>query len=223
MITQPHREQAHAMTKRIILVDDHAVVRAGLIEIFQRRPGFTVVGEAANASEAMRLVSQLSPDLVVVDVSLEVGMNGIELLKHLRTQHASLPILVLSMHEEDIYAERALNAGASGYLVKRAPIEQYYEAIDKVLAGRVYASPAVMEGMLGRGSKANAGELGTLSDRELEVLELIGRGLGTREIATNLHLSVKTIETYRANLKAKLSLDSAPQLVRFAVQWVETR
>ncbi len=211
------------MTKRIILVDDHAVVRAGLIEIFQRRPGFTVVGEAANASEAMRLVSQLSPDLVVVDVSLEVGMNGIELLKHLRTQHASLPILVLSMHEEDIYAERALNAGASGYLVKRAPIEQYYEAIDKVLAGRVYASPAVMEGMLGRGSKANAGELGTLSDRELEVLELIGRGLGTRDIATNLHLSVKTIETYRANLKAKLSLDSAPQLVRFAVQWVETR
>lgn len=211
------------MSKRIILVDDHAVVRAGLIEIFQRRPGFTVVGEAANASEAMRLVSQLSPDLVVVDVSLEVGMNGIELLKHLRTQHASLPILVLSMHEEDIYAERALNAGASGYLVKRAPIEQYYDAIDKVLAGRVYASPAVMESMLGRGHKATAGELGTLSDRELEVLELIGRGLGTREIATNLHLSVKTIETYRANLKSKLSLDSAPQLVRFAVQWVETR
>ncbi len=220
---QPIRDQTSTLSKRIILVDDHAVVRAGLIEIFQRRPGFTVVGEAANASEAMRLVSQLSPDLVVVDVSLEVGMNGIELLKHLRTQHASLPILVLSMHEEDIYAERALNAGASGYLVKRAPIEQYYEAIDKVLGGRVYASAAVMEGMLGRGNSKAAGELGTLSDRELEVLELIGRGLGTREIATNLHLSVKTIETYRANLKSKLSLDSAPQLVRFAVQWVETR
>lgn len=211
------------MSKRIILVDDHAIVRAGLIEILHRRPGLQVVGEAANASEAMRLVSQLQPDLVIIDVSLEVGMNGIELLKHLRTQHAKLPILMLSMHDEDIYAERALNAGASGYLVKRAPIERYYEAIERVLSGRIYASAELMERMLQRSPDKNGGELSSLSDRELEVLELIGRGLGTREIATNLHLSVKTIETYRANLKAKLSLETAPQLVRFAVQWVETR
>lgn len=209
------------MTKSIILVDDHAMVRAGLVEIIQRRSDLQVTAQAANAADALRLVAQHPPDLVIVDVSLEVGMNGIELVKHLRTQQPLLPILVLTMHDEDVYAERALAAGATGYLVKRSHIEQLYQAIDRVLMRRVYASDHILDKFLGRSNAKDVHD--ALSDREIEVLELIGRGLGTREIAASLHLSVKTIETYRANLKAKLAIETAPRLVRYAVQWLESR
>lgn len=209
------------MTKSIILVDDHAMVRAGLVEIIQRRSDLQVTAQAANAADALRLVAQHPPDLVIVDVSLEVGMNGIELVKHLRTQQPLLPILVLTMHDEDVYAERALAAGATGYLVKRSHIEQLYQAIDRVLMRRVYASDHILDKFLGRSNAKDVHD--ALSDREIEVLELIGRGLGTREIAASLHLSVKTIETYRANLKAKLAIETAPRLVRYAVQWIESR
>jgi DNA-binding NarL/FixJ family response regulator len=179
-------------------------------------------------------VSKLKPDVVMLDVSLSKGMNGLELLKHLRARDETLRVLVFSMYDESIYGERALLAGAHGYVMKSDPVEHIHQAIERVASGRVWASEALMERVLGREGRerdpardhtrdADGGATHTLSDRELEVLELIGRGLGTRQIAERLHLSIKTIETHRANLKAKLAIESAPQLVRYAVEWLVQR
>jgi len=209
------------MRTRIIIVGDHAIVRSGMTELIKRIPGLEVVGEAASGSEALRLVARVQADVALVDISMEVGFNGIELVKSLRSQFPALIVLVLSMHDEELYGERALLAGASGYISKRAPLERIIEALERVAGGRVYASAELLERMAALHQSRPGVPTTRLSDRELEVLELIGRGLGTREIAEQLRLSVKTIETYRGHLKTKLDIESAPQLVRYAVRWVD--
>jgi DNA-binding NarL/FixJ family response regulator len=208
---------------RIFLVDDHPVVRSGLVELINQEKDMVVCGEASSAEEALGKISQEVPDLVVVDLSLE-GTSGLELLKSLKIRDESLPVLVLSMHDETLYAERALRAGAKGYLMKNAPLGQLQQAIREVLAGRVHLSPRMTEQILHSlsGPSGAASPLDRLSDREMEVFEMIGRGLGTTEIARKLHLSVKTVETYRGNIKDKLALKDAAQLVQHAVQWVQT-
>lgn len=208
--------------KRILIVDDHPIFRQGIAQLINNDPGLEVCGEADSARDAISKLEKLQPDLALVDITLK-GTNGIELLKSLKAQHPKLPVLVLSMHDESLYAERALRAGARGYVMKQEPPEQVMGAMRKVLGGELYLSPAMGTQMIGKLVGAPAGSaspVDALSDRELEVLQLIGQGHGTRQIAEELHLSVKTIESHRAHIKEKLNLASAPELVRFAVQWM---
>lgn len=209
--------------KRILLIDDHPVTRQGLALQIRFEPNLEVCGEAADADAAMELASELQPDLAVVDVSLSAG-NGIELVKRMKTEHPQVRCLVYSMYEESLYADRALRAGAAGYVNKTTPPDEVVRAIHRVLSGHVYVSPQLSEVMLTRmvrGQKAvssNPAQL--LSDRELESFQMMGRGLTTRQIAEALQLSPKTIETYRARIKVKLNVDSMAELTRLAAQWV---
>jgi DNA-binding NarL/FixJ family response regulator len=211
---------------KVLLVDDHLVVRKGLGLVITDDPGLTVCGEASSASECMFLLSKLMPDVILTDVSLG-NTSGLELIKDIRKINANIPILAFSIHDEDLYAERALSAGASGYIMKEADADSLLMAIHKVLDGDVYLSPAMTSRMLRKlsGNKDSAKspltEINTLSDRELEVFSLIGHGFSTSKIADQLHLSEKTIETYRAHIKEKLSLDDVASLTRAAVYWVE--
>jgi len=191
-------------------------------------PGLAVCGEAENASEALTAVQKLKPDLIVLDLSLP-GRSGLEFLKDLVSAHPGLPTLVLSMHNETLYAERAIRAGARGYLMKSAGGKAVMEAIRTILQGQIYVSPAVSARILESLReprpipKGGDGRVRSLSDREFEIFQLIGQGLGTREIAGRLHLSVKTVEAHRARLKEKLGAKNAPALVREAVSWVESQ
>lgn len=209
-------------TTRILLVDDHPMLRRGVAELLNAEPGLSVCGEAGNMSEALTVAVKQSPDLVIVDVSLD-GANGIELIKHLATQAPTSRVLAYSMHDEEIFAERALRAGARGYLMKQAPPETLLEAIEQIRDGRIYLSAAMSERLLDRavsgGSDATASPLEALSDRELEVFQALGNGSSTAQIATQLGLSVKTIETYREHLKRKLGLRSGQELLRYAIEW----
>src|SRR5438034_244565 len=212
--------------KRIVIVDDHPVFRKGLEALIQSDSCFAVCGEDSNASEAMDVIRKLNPDLAIVDLSLP-GANGIELIKNIRAEFPKLPILVLSMHDESLYALRALRAGAEGYVMKHEAMANVIQAIHEVFNGRPYLSPAmaaqVITKFAHRGSQSEADAVERLSDRELEILELIGKGNEVRQIAKLLHLSPKTVETHRAHIKEKLSLQNARQVARFAVQWVGTR
>src|SRR5437870_4206684 len=212
--------------KRIVIVDDHPLFRKGLEELIHSDGAFAVCGEAGNASEAMEVIRKLHPDLVIVDLSLP-GANGIELIKNIRAEFPKLPILVLSMHDESLYALRALRAGAEGYVMKHEAMANVIQAIHEVFNGRPYLSPAmaaqVITKFAHRGSQSEADAVERLSDRELEILELIGKGKEVRQIAKRLHLSPKTVETHRAHIKEKLNLQNARQVARFAVQWVGTR
>src|SRR5207244_12977246 len=187
---------------------------------------FAVCGEAGNAAEAMEVIRKLDPDMAIVDLSLP-GANGIELIKNIRAEFPKLPILVLSMHDESLYALRALRAGAEGYVMKHEAMANVIQAIHEVFNGRPYLSPAmaaqVITKFAHRGSQSEADAVERLSDRELEILELIGKGKEVRQIAKRLHLSPKTVETHRAHIKEKLNLQNARQVARFAVQWVGTR
>ncbi|GAB5442640.1 MAG: response regulator transcription factor [Fuerstiella sp.] len=209
--------------KQILLIDDHPVTRQGLALQIRFEPNLEVCGEAADADAAMELVSELLPDLAVVDVSLSAG-NGIELVKRMKIEHPQIRCLVYSMYEESLYADRALRAGAAGYVNKTTPPDEVIRAIHRVLSGHVYVSPQLSEVMLTRmvrGQKAvssNPAQL--LSDRELESFQMMGRGMTTRQIAEALQLSPKTIETYRARIKVKLNVDSMAELTRLAAQWV---
>lgn len=181
-----------------------------------------VCGEAESAREALVNIGKLKPDLALVDITLK-GTNGIELLKSIKAQYSKLPVLVLSMHDESLYAERALRAGARGYVMKQEPPEQVMGAIRRVLQGELYLSPSMGTQMIGKLVGTPSGStspVDVLSDRELEVLQFIGQGHGTRQIAGELNLSVKTIESHRAHIKEKLNIKTAPEIVRFAVQWV---
>ena len=195
-------------------------------ELIHSDSAFAVCGEANNASEAMDVIRKLNPDLATVDLSLP-GANGIELIKNIRAEFPKLPILVLSMHDESLYALRALRAGAEGYVMKHEAMANVIQAIHEVFNGRPYLSPAmaaqVITKFAHRGSQSEADAVERLSDRELEILELIGKGNEVRQIAKLLHLSPKTVETHRAHIKEKLSLQNARQVARFAVQWVGTR
>jgi len=208
----------------VLLVDDHPIVRRGIAEVINAEPDLTVCGEASTMQEAMAAAATMKPGLVIVDVSLS-GNNGIELMKNLSSRWDSLPILAYSMHDETIYAERALRAGAKGYVSKQSPPETLLEAIRVVLKGKIHLSEAMSDRLLGKmvgaggSATVTASPIDKLSDRELEVLELLGGGSSTSQIADKLCLSVKTIETYREHLKHKLSLGSGQELLRYAIEW----
>ena len=208
---------------RVLLVDDHPVLRRGLGQLINQEPDMMVCGEAEDAPRAFEAVGELAPDVVVVDVSLK-GSNGIELLKNLKSRHPNLPVLVLSMHDETLYAERAIRAGGLGYIMKDQAFEQVLCAIRQVLKGEIFLSDKMKGRMLqqvafGR-SKVATSPIESLTDRELEVFRLIGQGQGTRQIAEALHLSVRTVEAYREYIKEKLNLKNATELVQHAFHWV---
>lgn len=210
---------------RILVVDDHPMMRQGLRDALEGQSDLEVVAEAEDVSSAMQLLAENRFDLAVLDISFQSGANGIDLIKNLRGRGDETPILVFSMHDESLYAERVLRAGGQGYLEKSAPSEQMVAAIRKVLGGGLHLSPRMSDVLLRRAVDVKQGEgtlpEQTLSDRELEILELVGRGLTTKQIADRLCLSDKTIETHRQNIKHKLGLESGSQLIRHAVQWVD--
>ena len=214
-------EKSRAIS-RVMIVDDHALVRHGVAELISHEPDLEVCGDAEDSDDALREIESSQPHLVVLDVSLK-STSGIELIKRIQLHHEHVRILVLSMHDESLFAERALRAGAHGYINKQAPTEKVIAAMRHVLQGKIYLSPQITDLFLHRfanGDPATAGNsVERLSDRELEVFGLIGQGLSTREIAERLHLSVKTIETHREHIKEKLGLKSGAELSRHAVQW----
>jgi DNA-binding NarL/FixJ family response regulator len=205
---------------RLIVVDDHAIVRQGLRELLRHEPDIELCGEAEDLADAMRLIESERPDLVIADISLRQG-HGLDLIRQVMAKFPETRILVLSMHNEWLYAERALRAGASGYVSKHEPMENLVDAIRRVLAGGVYLSGRSADHVLGRlvGKRKSTDEvsLDQLSDREMEVLNLLGRGHGTREIAGQLSLSPRTIDAHRENIKKKLGLNTAAELFQFAV------
>jgi DNA-binding NarL/FixJ family response regulator len=206
---------------RVLLVDDHPVVRQGLALFIDRESDLTVCGQANDATSALQVIRNSTPDFVVLDISLE-GPDGLELLKILRAEYPKLPVLVLSMHDELLYAERALRAGANGYIMKQEATDRVLTAIRHILGGDVYLSDRLTKRMLQQfvnGSAPPRDPLAKLSDRELEVYRLIGTGHGTRQIADELHVSTKTIESYQAHIKEKLALRNARELVQHAVEW----
>ncbi len=210
--------------KKVYLVDDHPIVRQGLLKLIEQEEGLEVCGEAGCVPDALAGIRATNPDVVLVDISLE-DSNGLELIKTIDDLGLQIPTLVLSMHDESLYAEHALRAGASGYVMKQAASNTLIQAIEKVLDGEIYVSKTMASQMLKMAFR-NGGEetrtgTETLSLRELEVFELIGRGNSTREIAEQLHLSVKTIETYRSHIKDKLHLRSGTELMQRAIHWVE--
>lgn len=209
---------------KVIIVDDHPLMRKGLVMSLQAEPDITICGQASNAEEGLGLVEQENPDLVIVDISLP-GMSGLELIKHMHAIRPNIKTLVVSRHDESLYAERAIRAGARGYVMKLEAGDVMMKAVRRVLSGGIYISDEINEKLLlglASGKEALAqSPLDVLSDRELEVFELTGRGYGTRDIAERLHLSVKTVESYRARIKNKLNLSSAAELMQHAVQWVE--
>jgi DNA-binding NarL/FixJ family response regulator len=212
--------------KRIVIVDDHPLFRKGLEQLIHSDGAFAVCGEAGNAAESMDVIRKLNPDLAIVDLSLP-GANGIELIKNIRAEFPNLPILVLSMHDESLYGLRALRAGANGYVMKHEAMANVVQAIHEVFSGRPYLSPAMAAQVITKfAKKSSEGEsdaVDRLSDRELEILELIGKGTEIRQIANLLHLSPKTVETHRAHIKEKLQLKNAREVARFAVQWTDAR
>ena len=230
---QPKRQEAAAEAAnppvnrkpktRVLLVDDHPILRAGLRKLIDHEPDMMVCGEAEDGPKAFELAGTVQPDVAVIDISLK-GSNGIELIKNLKARYPDLPTLVLSMHDESLYAERALRAGSRGYIMKEEAIEQVLVAIRRALAGEIFLSDRMKSKMIqqmasGKG-KAVASPIEQLTDRELEVFRLIGEGCSTRQIAGQLHLSIRTVEAYREYIKAKLGLKNATELVQHAFHWV---
>jgi DNA-binding NarL/FixJ family response regulator len=218
-----HTHNISVTKKRtVFLVDDHPIVRQGLTLLINQEPDLTVCGQAEEMHSALQAIQSFHPDIMIVDISLN-GPDGLELLKNIRAKHSGMPVLILSMHDESIYAERALRAGANGYIMKQEATEKVLVALRRILAGEIYVSDRVGNHMLQhyiRGaSPLPQSSVAELTDRELEVFRLIGEGHGTRQIAEELHLSVKTVESYQAHIKDKLSLRSARELVQHAIQW----
>lgn len=211
------------MTK-ILIVDDHPLMRKGLALTIDSIVDLKVVAQAASAEDAMDLIEKTDFDLVIVDISLP-GMGGLEFIKFIRATHPNLISLVVSRHDEALYAERAIRAGARGYVMKLVAGDVIVDAVRRVMNGGVYVSDEINErlllGMVSGNDSLSRSPLDALSDRELEVFEMIGRGITTREIAEKLHLSVKTVESYRSRIKDKLNLKSAAELIQHGVQWIE--
>ena len=215
-----------AKRTRIMVVDDHPVMREGVKRVIEEADDLIVCAQAGSVQGALELVERTQPDMIIVDIALG-GQNGLELIKDVKVRHPKLPMLVHSMHEEQVYAQRSLRAGARGYLMKQEPTPKLLEAVRQVLGGEIYLSESMTRQMLqrmaGSGSGKSVSPVESLSDRELEVFELLGQGQKTKEIAEQLHLSVKTVQTYCEHLKEKLLLRDGTGLVRFAVQWVEAQ
>jgi DNA-binding NarL/FixJ family response regulator len=215
-----------ANAKKILLVDDHPVLRKGLVRLIDAKDEFAVCGEASTAIDAMALIRELKPDLVIVDIGLP-GTSGIELTKTIRAEFPDMPVLILSMHEEALYATRALRAGAMGYIVKQDAIDNIAAALREALSGRRYLSPVIAAQLQHNGPGAQSrpadDPVSVLTDREFEIFELIGKGHEVREISEALGVSPKTVETHRTNIKGKLGLKNARQVARMAVQWLSQR
>jgi DNA-binding NarL/FixJ family response regulator len=223
------KTEAPPAKKRIYIVDDHPVFRAGLAGIIQQQPDLAVCGEADNAAKAFTEIARLKPDLLLADIGLAgqsglAGKSGLELLKDLHACQPGFPVLVISMHDESLYAERVLRAGGRGYIMKQEGPEKILQAIARVLAGKVYVSErmsaAILEQIGRPDSKAKASPIGRLTDREFEILRMLGEGSDGGEIARSLHLSLKTVNTHRTNIRTKLGLKNAAAVIHFASRWL---
>jgi DNA-binding NarL/FixJ family response regulator len=208
--------------KTVLVVDDHPLMRQGLALLINQQQDVEVCGEAEEAQAAMQAIARRRPDIIILDISLN-GPDGLDLLKSIRALEPDLPVLILSMHDEAIYAERALRARANGYIMKQEATEKVLVAVRRILNGEIYLSERMSSKMLqqyiGGAPSMIQSRIASLSDRELEVFRQIGEGLSTREIAEELHLSVKTVETYQAHIKEKLALRSGRELIQHAIQW----
>jgi DNA-binding NarL/FixJ family response regulator len=213
-----------AKKNKVLLVDDHPLVREWLANLINEQHDLHVCGEASNAPQAFELIGTTSPDIVIVDISLEGG-SGIELIKNIKSSHAGVAMIVLSMHDESLYAERALRAGARGYIMKREATKKILQAIRSVLEGKLYISNKISDAMAEKFVEGRPTTPGSpaeqLSDRELEIFQLLGHGRNTRQIADHLHIGFKTVQTYCARIKEKLELDNATQLLHEAIRWNE--
>ena len=220
------KKPAAPARKNILIVDDHPMMRDGLAALITAQSDLVVCGQAADAREAMLAIESHTPDLVVMDISLP-GKSGLEAIKDIQALAPGLAVLVLSMHDESLYAERVLRAGGRGYVMKQEGGKRIMDAIRAVLEGKVFVSEKmsarIMDAFTGHGTKSNTSPVAGLSDREFEVFQLIGRGRSTKEIADQLRISVKTVEVHRVNTKAKLKLATSPELVHYAVRWVESQ
>lgn len=211
--------------KNVVLVDDHPIMRHGLAQLVRAEAGLEVCGEAGSAKEGLEVVARLKPELAIIDLTLP-DKNGLELVKDIRAMHPATHCLVLSMHDEEMYGERSLRAGARGYVMKEEAADNLISAILKVLSGGLYVSESLNARMLEQvtgGSRGKGSGMDSLTDRELEILTLIGKGVPTKNIATQLSISARTVEAHRAHIKEKLGITDGAALVRSAVQWVESR
>ncbi|MCI0746067.1 MAG: response regulator transcription factor [Verrucomicrobia subdivision 3 bacterium] len=211
--------------KRILIVDDHPMTRSGLVNLLDKQPDLEVCGEAGSPAEALAHIPRLKPDLLMTDITMP-GRSGIEFIKDIRAVHPELPVLVLSMHDETVYAERSLRAGARGYIMKEVGGETLLQALRQVLGGSVYVSPRMsaqlLDALAGAQPRGSGSPIKKLTDREFEVFQLIGQGKSTRDVARQLHLSSKTVDVHRAHIKEKLGLEDSTSLIRYAVRWVES-
>jgi DNA-binding NarL/FixJ family response regulator len=212
--------------KQVLIVDDHPMMRQGLAQLINHEPDLTACGEADTVAQALKLINTAKPDLVLADISLP-DRNGLELIKDAQALHPGLPVLVVSMHDESLYAERVLRAGGRGYIMKQEGGKLLMQAIRHVLSGQIYVSAKmsakILEIFSGHRADVAHSPVERLSDREFEVFQLIGQGKGTRQIAEHLHLSIKTVEVHRANIKHKLELEHGTDLVRYAIRWTEVQ
>ena len=218
----PCHQVVPAKKATVLLVDDHPIVRQGLAQLINQEPDLRVCGHAEDGDGALRAIATYRPDIVILDISLQ-GPDGLAVLKEIRLIHTDLAVLVLSMHEESLYAERALRAGANGYIMKQEATERVLEALRRIRIGEVYVSDRIAKRLLRQVvSRPGQGRtpIEALTDRELAVFRLMGKGRATREIADDLHVSVKTVESYQAHIKEKLSLKNGRELVQHAFQWV---
>jgi DNA-binding NarL/FixJ family response regulator len=221
---EPRAAPAQPARSRIFLVDDHAMFRDGLRQLIDHEPDLEVCGDAASADQALRAINETRPDLVIVDISL-AGASGIDLIKSIKSQHEDLPVLVVSMHEESLYAERALRAGAMGYVMKQEPAKTVKAAVRKVLAGDMHLSDKLASSLVSRFMHGTleqpATPIKTLSDRELEVFRMLGQGKGARQIAADLQVTVATVNSFRNRIKEKLGLKTSTEVMLHAIQWVQ--
>jgi DNA-binding NarL/FixJ family response regulator len=208
---------------KVLLVEDHPMFRERLASVISKRGDMSVCGEADNVHDALRCAESLHPDIAIIDITLR-GSNGLDFLKDLKAREIDLPVLVLSMHDEAVYAERVLRAGARGYITKSEASSEVMAAIEQVLTGQVYLSRQMTSRMLGRfavGKKGDTNDVSALTDRELDVFQRIGRGEAARDIACSLHVGITTVDTYRARIKEKLALKNGNELQRRAMEWVQ--
>jgi len=219
-------QQRETRKKKIMIVDDHPILRKGLSLFINQEPDLVVAGEAEDAHHALEMIDALKPDMVIIDISLP-GIDGIELIKTIKMRYHNIPALVVSMHDESLFAERAIRAGARGYIMKQEAVEDVLVAIRRVLNGEIFVSNKIATRMLEKFVDTDTGKVASfielLSNRELTVFQMIGQGFGTRQIAEKLHISVKTVESYRAHIKEKLKLNNATDLLKYAIQWVQNK
>jgi len=225
-VQKQRQNTAYENKKRVFIVDDHPIVRNGLVTLIDHQQDLKVCGDAEEAAQALKSISELKPDIVIVDISLK-SSNGIDLTKSIKARYPRLPVIVLSIHDESVYAERALRAGAEAYLMKEVISENIITAIRTVLSGEIYVSDQIgkkfLRNVFKQKSNMKGDPVAKLSDREFEIFRLIGGGYKTSQIANRMHLSVKTIETYRARIKEKLNFTDASELLRYAIKWVSSQ